>query len=194
MSPPAKIVTRRRLSLFVMVAAVVTLLLLPTVVRTSLGIGVTTVLTGSMRPAIDAGDLIITKTSDASTIRVGDVVVVETAGLSVAHRVVETRPLSGLNRLTTQGDANAEIDRDPVIVSPAHQVPRVIWRVPEIGSPLAFLASADAQRLAVTLLVAANLIALTLFAVRRRPVGNASQEGSREAARPALLGNSSTDA
>lgn len=194
MSPPAKIITRRRLSLFVMVAAVVTLLLLPTVVRTSLGIGVTTVLTGSMRPAIDAGDLVITKTSDASTIRVGDVVVVDTAGLSVAHRVVETRPLSGLNRLTTQGDANAEIDRDPVIVSPAHQVPRVIWRIPEIGSPLAFLASADAQRLAVTLLVAANLIALALFAVRRRPVDDAPEEGRREALSPSLAVTSSTDA
>lgn len=194
MSPPAKIITRRRLSLFVMVAAVVTLLLLPTVVRTSLGIGVTTVLTGSMRPAIDAGDLIITKTTDASTIRVGDVVVVDTAGLSVAHRVVETRPLSGLNRFTTQGDANADIDRDPVIVSPAHQVPRVIWRIPAIGSPLAFLASADAQRLAVTLLVAANLIALALFAMRRRPVGDAPQEGRREATRPVLVDNSSADA
>ena len=193
MSPPAKIVTRRRLSFFVMVAAVVTLLLLPTVLRTSMGIGVTTVLTGSMRPAIDPGDLIVTKTSDASTIRVGDVVVVDTAGLSVAHRVVETRPLSGLNRLTTQGDANAEIDRDPVIVSPAHQVPRVIWRIPEVGSPLAFLASADAQRLAVTLLVAANLIALTLFAIRRRPVGDAPQEGRREATRPVLVDNSSID-
>jgi signal peptidase I len=147
-----------------------------------------------MRPAIDPGDLVITKASDASTIRVGDVVVVDAAGLSIAHRVVETRPVSGLNRLTTQGDANAEIDRDPVMVSPTHQVPRVIFRIPEVGSPLAFLASADAQRLAVTLLVSANLIALTLFAMRRRPVGDASQEGSREAARPALLGNSSTDA
>lgn len=194
MAPAENLVGRRRLSFIVMGAAVVTLLLLPTVVRTSMGVGVTTVLTGSMRPAIDPGDLVITKTADASTIRVGDVVVVDAAGLSVAHRVVETRPVSGLNRFTTQGDANAEIDRDPVIVSPTHQVPRVIFRIPEVGSPLAFLASADAQRLAVTLLVGANLIALTLFAVRRRPVGETSDERRREATRPVLADNSSTDA
>ena len=56
--------------------------------RTSLGIDVTTVLTGSMSPPIDAGHLI------------------------------------GLNRLTTKGDANAQIDEDPVLVSAAYQVRR----------------------------------------------------------------------
>lgn len=185
MAPPASNFVTRRLPLILMAAAVVTLLLLPTVLRTTWGLGVTTVLTGSMRPAIDPGDLIVTKTSDAAAIRVGDVIVIDAEGSTVAHRVVETRPVSGLNRLTTQGDANAQIDTDPVMVSSSHQVPRVIFRVPEVGSPLAFLASADAQRMAVTLLVGANLMALTLFAMRRRSVdAHDSNEGRREGIRP----------
>ena len=178
-------IARRRLPLILMSSAVLALLLLPTVARTALGIGVTTVLTGSMSPAIDAGDLIVTKSSMAAAVDVGDVIVVDTKGSTVAHRVVDTRPLNGLSRLTTKGDANAQIDTDPVLVSPAHELPRVIWRIPGVGSPLAFLASGDAQRLAVTLLVAANVIALALFALGRRQVGtDHSGEGRSERSSP----------
>ena len=176
-------------------ATVILLLLTPTVARTWMGIGVTTVLTGSMRPAIDAGDLIVTKVSSAGTVGVGDVIVVETSGTTVAHRVVDTRVLNGLNRFTTKGDANAQIDTDPVLVSPTHELPRVVWTIPAIGSPLAFLASADAQRMAVTLLVGANLMALVLFARGRRQVGpDLSGEGRPEVARPAPADISSADA
>lgn len=168
---------------------------MPTVARTWMGIGVTTVLTGSMSPAIDPGDLIVTKASSVSTVGVGDVIVVDTGGSTVAHRVVETRPLNGLSRLTTKGDANPVVDTDPVLVSPTHELPRVIWRIPDAGTPLAFLASADAQRLAVTLLVGANLIALALFSLGRRPVGPPSPgEGRPEALRPAPADTSSADA
>ena len=45
----------------------------------------------------------------------------------------------------------------------------MIWRVPAIGSTLAFLASPQALRLGLTLLVGANLLALALFALRRSP-------------------------
>lgn len=178
-----------------MSAAVLALLLTPTVARTWMGIGVTTVLTGSMRPAIDAGDLIVTKVSSAGTVGVGDVIVVDSAGTTVAHRVVDSRLLNGLNRFTTKGDANAQIDTDPVLVSPTHELPRVIWSIPAIGSPLAFLASADAQRMAVTLLVGANLMALVLFALGRRQVDPArSGEGRPEGTGPVLADVSSADA
>ena len=178
-----------------MTAAVLLLLLMPTVARTWWGIGVTTVLTGSMKPAIDEGDLIVTKISSAGTVGVGDVIVIDTAGTTVAHRVVESRPLNGLNRFTTKGDANAQIDTDPVLVSPTHELPRVIWHVPDVGSPLAFLASADAQRLAVTLLVGANVLALIFFALGRRQVDPArSGEGRPEGTSPVLADVSSADA
>lgn len=148
--------------------AVVLLLAMPTFARNVLGVGVTTVLTGSMRPAINPGDLVITRTAAASGVGVGDIVVVNSRDVPIAHRVVEVRIVSGLNRLTTKGDANALIDSDPVMVSADREVPRVIWRVPAVGSMLAFLASPQSQRLGLTLLVGANLLALTLFALRRR--------------------------
>ncbi|MGI9197551.1 MAG: signal peptidase I [Candidatus Nanopelagicales bacterium] len=161
---------RRRMPLILMAVAVVALLALPTIARTAMGIGITTVLTGSMRPAIAPGDLVVTRLSQASTIAAGDVVVANSDGVPIAHRVVETRPLSGVYRLTTKGDANALIDTDPVMASAQQEVPRVIGRVPSVGTPLAYLASPDAQRLAVTLLLGANLIALALFALGRSSV------------------------
>ena len=178
-----------------MTVAVVALLAVPTVVRTFLGIGITTVLTGSMRPAIDPGDLVVTQLSTASTITAGDVVVFDNSGTPYAHRVVEVRPLNGLQRLTTKGDANSVIDTDPVMASPNQQVPRVVWRVPAVGSTLAYLTSPDAQRLALTLLIGANLMALALFALRRRPGGALDEaERSPETAHPALADTSSVDA
>lgn len=162
-------VARRRVILIVMVVAMALLLAAPTFARNVLGIGVTTVLTGSMRPSIDPGDLVITSMSAASSIGVGDVVVVNSGDVPIAHRVIDVRVVSGLNRLTTKGDANALIDTDPVMVSANREVPRVIWRVPAVGSTLAFLASPQAQRLGLTLLVGLNLLALALFALRRRP-------------------------
>lgn len=174
---------RRRLPIILMGVAVAALLAMPTIAKNQLGIGVTTVLTGSMRPAIDPGDLIVTRLTQGSTIGAGDVVVVNSGNVTIAHRVVEARPLSGLQRLTTKGDANTAIDTDPVMVSPSQGVPRVVWRVPGIGSTLAYLASPEAQRLALTLLVGANLIALAMFALRRRPAGaNDEEEGSPEIA------------
>ena len=171
---------RRRLPIVLMASAVLLLLAMPTFARNQLGIGVTTVLTGSMRPAIDPGDLVVTQVTQAAAVVTGDVVVVTSGKEQVAHRVVEIRPLNGLNRLTTKGDANPTIDIDPVMLSSAAGVPRVIWRIPNIGMTLAWLVSPDAQRLAVTLLIGANLMALALLAIRRR----STEEGDSSAHPP----------
>ena len=178
-----------------MTIAVVALLVAPTILRSFLGIGVTTVLTGSMRPAIAPGDIVMTRLSSASTISTGDVVVFDNGGTPYAHRVVEVRQLNGLQRLTTKGDANPVVDTDPVMASPGQQVPRVVWRIPAVGSTLAYLTSPDAQRLALTLLIGANLMALALFALRRRDAGaNDAAEGSTDARHPALADTTSVDA
>jgi signal peptidase len=165
-------------------AAAIALLALPTVARNTFGIGITTVITGSMRPAINPGDLVVTKRSAASTVGIGDVIVAQAGTMAFAHRVVDVRPISGLTRLTTRGDANPTTDIDPVMVSPQQGVERIIWRVPGIGAPLAFLASPEAQRLGLSLLVAANLIALTLFATRRRA---APEPGDAQPARGGVI-------
>jgi signal peptidase len=64
---------------------------------------------GSMRPAIGAGDLLITHAAPATSIRVGEIVSFADPGLAgklVTHRVVAIHPSAGRIDFLTRGDAN----------------------------------------------------------------------------------------
>lgn len=66
------------------------------------------VLTGSMEPAISAGDLILMHREDGY--RVGDIITYAEGGASVTHRIVEETE----EGYRTQGDANCGWDQEPV--------------------------------------------------------------------------------
>ena len=76
------------------------------------------VLTGSMEPEINSGDLIFVKQTDASDIQVGDVIAFfdpDGTGTSIlTHRVIEVLDEDGTLCFRTQGDANNAADRQPV--------------------------------------------------------------------------------
>jgi len=88
--------------------------------------GVSVVDGGSMRPALEPADILITE-RHPRRVAAGDVVVFSRAGWSggVAHRVTAVLP-GGL--LTTRGDANPVPDRDPI--GSEAIVGRVVARVP----------------------------------------------------------------
>ncbi|OFW62571.1 MAG: signal peptidase I [Actinobacteria bacterium RBG_16_67_15] len=91
---------------------------------------VTTVATGSMRPAINPGDLVAFAPIDIAELRPGQIVVVDdpvAPGTTLVHRFV------GLNSdgtLTTKGDANESNDSTPV---PADSVLGVVKMVSPFG-------------------------------------------------------------
>ncbi len=151
--------------------AAIVALALPTVAQTALGISVSPVLTSSMVPWVEPGDVIITKGTAAVDLRTGDVIAAQRAdpATTFTHRIVGVTPVNGLLRMTTKGDANPAADVDPVMLSTQAQVQKAIAHVKWIGYPLAFLSSPQGQRLALTLLVGANVLALILFASSRRP-------------------------
>ena len=76
------------------------------------------ILTDSMYPAIQSGDLIIVKTVDAGSVQPGDVIAFfdpDGSGVSVVtHRVVELVTEDGGLFFRTQGDANNAEDPSPV--------------------------------------------------------------------------------
>lgn len=94
-----------------------------------------TVLTASMRPAMDPGTLAIVRPVDARDIRVGDVLTYQVAPGRpevVTHRVVGVISRSdGAGAFRTRGDANSHHDPDPVV--PAQIRGRVIYAVPWLG-------------------------------------------------------------
>lgn len=68
-----------------------------------------TVLTGSMRPAIAPGQVVLVSPESASAMRPGQIVTYHRPGLAgtVTHRVRSVRPApQGRLRVTTRGDAN----------------------------------------------------------------------------------------
>ena len=161
-------------------------LMAPTVAHVAFGFGVAPVLTGSMRPTMAPGDLFLTKITRADELQVGNVVALHNPsfGSFYAHRIVRIEPYNGVLRISTKGDANPTLDRDPVLVARNANVQRSVGRVKWIGIPLAFISSAAGLRLGATLLIGANALALMVFALRRRwphntDIGDNTNAGSQ---------------
>jgi len=90
------------------------------------------VVSGSMRPAFDVGDLVILKrTSDVS---VGDVVAYVAEGRLIMHRVVEVTPGGDL---VTKGDALPL--PDPWLVPRDVVVGKAVYKIPLVGYPVMYI-------------------------------------------------------
>jgi signal peptidase len=92
----------------------------------------TTIISGSMRPNLDVGDVVIIAKVSADTIEPGDIIQFrEAEGVTTVHRVVEVREIEGKRVFITQGDGNRAPDPDPVLTD--NVVGKVILNIPKIG-------------------------------------------------------------
>jgi len=155
------------------VAAVVTIsVLVPRVA----GATPYTILTGSMRPEMPPGTMVVVRRTPADEVRVGDVVTYQLASGEpevVTHRVVAVGIDGAGDRIfRTQGDANDVADA--AWVRPV-QLKGLRWyAVPHLGRPTNVLGGAERQMvLALTvgslLLYAAAMFGSDLRDRRRRP-------------------------
>ena len=142
----------------------------PSVAHSQFGIGFSPILTGSMRPYAHPGDLFVTKTTQASKLKVGDIILVtsQSTGVFYSHRIVSITQVNGVLRIATKGDANAAPEATPFLVGANEVVPRNIARVKWIGRPLIYLSSVQGRQAALILIVIANLIALVMFLFRKK--------------------------
>ena len=96
----------------------------------ALGIRPTLVGSGSMRPALDVGDVVMVTAVSADAVSEGDIIQFGEGGTSTIHRVVKVQE-NGSRVFVTQGDANDSPDLDPV---EAEQIKgRVRFRIPKVG-------------------------------------------------------------
>ena len=116
----------------------------------------------SMRPAISAGDLLITHAQPAGSVRRGEIVSFKDpalAGRLVTHRVVAVHPAGARFDFITRGDANAA----PESWSAARgsSIGVLAFRVPVIGRAIAWVA--DPLIRTVILALAALLLSTALL-------------------------------
>lgn len=128
-----------------------------------------TVLSGSMSPTIDTGDVIVTEPLAPTEVAIGDIVTFrdpEGTSKLYSHRV-QSVDLAGPNvAFVTRGDANTSIERWQV---PANgTVGRVVYRVPKLGFAIAWMGTPIA-RTAMTVLPALLLCWFAISRIWRRP-------------------------
>ncbi|MCY6483355.1 signal peptidase I [Clostridium aestuarii] len=99
-----------------------------------------TVLTGSMRPSIQPGDMILTKEIDTTEIKEGDVVTYrKQQNMLVTHRVIEKINKDGKTMLKMKGDANNV--EDDKLISSNQVVGTLAFKIPYGGYVQKFMIS-----------------------------------------------------
>lgn len=114
--------------------ALVALTLLPTVLATLLGFHLSVVTSGSMRPTIKPGDVVLTKYESVGALKAGEVILYYNTklGTEVAHRIEDIKVKSDQLMVTTKGDANPVADT-PVLFNQSMPIPVAKLVLPKIG-------------------------------------------------------------
>lgn len=152
--------------------------LTPAVLTSKFGFGFSPILTGSMEPKAQPGDVFITRLVPVTTVHVGDIIAVnnQVTGVYYSHRVVEIRDMNGTLRIITKGDANESADRDPFMVSPLASVSKVVFKAPWIGRPMVYMNTIQGRQTATSLIVVANVLTLFVFLFRKKIIPNFTGE------------------
>jgi signal peptidase I len=122
------------------------------------------VMSGSMSPAIETGDVVVSRGVSPLEIRRGDVITFRDPTDSerlITHRVKEVRISGGEARFVTKGDANNSAER--WAVAAGGEVGLVVYRLPKLGYGLAWLGRPFAK----LLLVALPALLLGAYELRR---------------------------
>lgn len=127
------------------------------------------VLSGSMAPTLDIGDVVIDKTINVLDVKIGDVVTFRDPNHSkrtVTHRVraisVEDRNVT----FTTRGDANT--GNESWVIPATGRIGRVAFRIPKLGYALGW-AWSPKVRVAFVAIPMALFGALEIFSIWRAP-------------------------
>ncbi|MEX1377176.1 MAG: signal peptidase I [Eubacteriales bacterium] len=105
----------------------------------------TVLVSGSMSPTINRGDVVVIKKIDEDTeIFVGDVVIFNAGEYDVVHRVVDIYYEDGTKKFVTKGDANENIDNLSIEHKNIGGV--VVATIPYIGLPRLLIESAEYEK------------------------------------------------
>ncbi|MCD4525153.1 signal peptidase I [Nocardioides sp. cx-173] len=126
--------------------------------------------TGSMRPELPPGTLVVTKPVEPGAIAIGDVItyqIVSGESQVVTHRVIATGiDATGEPRWRTQGDANDAADQGWVL--PVQVQGREWYTVPLLGHATSLVSGQQRELLTIAAVVGLAGYALSMFRGARR--------------------------
>lgn len=130
---------RRVISGIVTVIVVILMTGVVMLVSNQFSYGALVVATESMTGEIDKGDVAIFESYEDQTIIEGQVIVFESSGRNIVHRVVDIQTINGIVRYYTKGDANEDMDAGYILSSDI--IGLVYYKVPYIGYPTIWVRS-----------------------------------------------------
>lgn len=96
------------------------------------------VLSGSMEPALEVGELIVTKPVKLEEVKMGDIITFQTDEQTISHRVVNIIEIDERPWFQTKGDANEELDSN-LVSSEGKEVRKVVFHVLYLGFAAQFM-------------------------------------------------------
>lgn len=104
------------------------------------------IISGSMEPTINIGDLIITTKVNREDLEVGDIITFDRDGMTATHRIIELND----HELITQGDAN-NVHDNPIAYEDI--IGKYQFAIPKFGHIIQFTTTPTGMILIVTLLL-----------------------------------------
>ncbi len=133
------------------------------------------VATGSMKPAIDPGDIIVTKSINPEKIKPGDIITYRVNGaIPVTHRVVRLEKSNGSLLFVTKGDANKGDDPEPV--SADRIIGKMVFKISKAGYVAEFFKTPAGFMIGIIIpLIIAYILSAAIIITEIRKKSRASQ-------------------
>lgn len=130
------------------------------------GYSIMTVMTGSMEPAYQVGDIIVIKKTNENELQVKDVITFistdeELNGQPITHRIIDITDENGQKKFETKGDNNQIADETPVTSD--RILGKVQLRIPFVGRAVNFM---QTNRIAFFLIVILPMLVIMALEVK----------------------------
>lgn len=139
------------------------------------GVSPVIVLSGSMSPTFETGDLILIQKTDPNTLKVNDVICYLEEESAVTHRIMEVQQQDGSTLYITQGDANNTEDATPVTPDKV-QGKYMGIRLAGVGEFAMFLQSTQGM----LIFIGGPILLFVLWDVLRRVISNRKRSGEKK--------------
>ncbi|WIB64211.1 signal peptidase I [Curtobacterium sp. MCBD17_040] len=136
----------------------------------------TTVMTGSMEPRLQPGDVVVSKPVAPTSLHLGQVLLYDDPDQPGELRLHRFHEAGEDGQIITKGDANPQADSTPITRSAVHGVGFI--RVPYIGMPVMWLRDGEWKKVAILVLALTAMAFLSTIdaPLRRGPVVAATDD------------------